>query len=48
MSKHGVVDMIVYFHVPKNMRTKLEPFGKKDTFVGYKVSYMEKSRRLEG
>ena len=25
----------VYIHVPKEKRTKLEPSGKKDTFVGY-------------
>jgi hypothetical protein len=25
----------IYIHVPKEKRTKLEPFGKKDTFVGY-------------
>jgi hypothetical protein len=25
----------VYIHVPKEKRTKLEPYGKKGTFVGY-------------
>jgi hypothetical protein len=25
----------VYFHIPKEKRTKLEPSGKKGTFVGY-------------
>jgi hypothetical protein len=25
----------VYIHVPKEKRTKLEPSGKKGTFVGY-------------
>jgi hypothetical protein len=33
--------MIVYTHVPKEKRTKLEPSRKKDTFVGYKVFHME-------
>ena len=28
----------VYFHVPKEKRSKLETFGKKDTFVGYSKS----------
>jgi hypothetical protein len=26
---------LVYIHVPKEKRTKLEPSGKKGTFVGY-------------
>jgi hypothetical protein len=26
---------LVYIHIPKEKRTKLEPFGKKGTFVGY-------------
>jgi hypothetical protein len=30
--------MTVYIHVPK--RTKLEPSGKKGTFMGYRVSHM--------
>jgi hypothetical protein len=38
LSRHGVVDMTVYIHVPKEKRKKLEPFGKKGTFVGYRVS----------
>jgi hypothetical protein len=25
----------IYIHIPKEKRTKLEPFGKKGTFVGY-------------
>lgn len=25
----------VYIHVPKEKRVKLEPFGKKGTYVGY-------------
>jgi hypothetical protein len=25
----------IYVHVPKDNRTKLDPYGKKDTFVGY-------------
>jgi hypothetical protein len=33
--------MTVYIHVPKQKRTKLEPSGKKGTFMGYKVSHME-------
>jgi hypothetical protein len=28
----------VYFHVPKEKRTKLDPSGKKGTFVGYSES----------
>jgi hypothetical protein len=42
--------MTVYIHVPKRM--KLEPSGKKDTFVGYRVFHMEidseekKARRM--
>ena len=28
----------VYIHVPKDKRTKLEPSGKKETFVGYSES----------
>jgi hypothetical protein len=26
----------VYIHIPKEKRTKLDPFGMKGTFVGYK------------
>jgi hypothetical protein len=33
--------MIIYIHVPKVKRMMLEPSGKKDTFVGYKVFHME-------
>jgi hypothetical protein len=33
--------MIVYIHAPKAKKTKLEPSGKKDTLVGYKVFHME-------
>jgi hypothetical protein len=33
--------MPVYIHVPKEKRTKLEPSGKKGTFVGYIESHME-------
>jgi hypothetical protein len=33
--------MTVYIHVPKVKRTNLEPSGKKDTFLGYKVFHME-------
>jgi transposase InsO family protein len=29
---------LVYFHVPKEKRTKLEPLGRKGTFVGYNES----------
>jgi hypothetical protein len=32
---------IVYIHVPKEKRTKLEPSGKKGTFMGYRESHME-------
>jgi hypothetical protein len=32
--------MTIYIHVPKQKRTKLEPSGKKGTFMGYKVSHM--------
>jgi hypothetical protein len=28
----------VYFHVPKEKRTKLDPSGRKGTFVGYNES----------
>jgi hypothetical protein len=34
----------VYIHVPKEKRTKLESFGKKDTFVGY--SEISKAYRI--
>jgi hypothetical protein len=33
--------MTIYIHVLKEKRMKLEPFGKKGTFVGLKVSHME-------
>jgi hypothetical protein len=29
---------LVYFHVPKEKRTKLHPLGRKGTFVGYNES----------
>jgi hypothetical protein len=41
LSRQGVVYMPVYIHVPKEKRTKLEPSGKKGTFVGYRESHME-------
>jgi hypothetical protein len=28
----------VYFHVPKEKRSKIEPSGRKSTFVGYNES----------
>jgi hypothetical protein len=31
----------VYFHVPKEKRTKLDPSSKKGTFVGYSESSKE-------
>jgi hypothetical protein len=34
----------VYIHVPKEKRTKMEPFGKKGTFVGY--SEISKAYRI--
>ena len=33
--------MIVYIHVLKGKRMMLEPSGKKDTFVGYRVFHMD-------
>jgi hypothetical protein len=39
--RHGVVDMTIYIHALKETRTKLEPSGKKGTFVGYKESHMD-------
>jgi hypothetical protein len=33
--------VIVYIHIPKVKKTKLETFKKKDTFVGYKVFHMD-------
>jgi hypothetical protein len=30
-----IFDCLVYIHVPKEKRTKMEPFGKKGIFVGY-------------
>jgi len=33
--------MTIYIHVPKAKRTKLEPSGKKDTLVGYRVFHIE-------
>ena len=43
----------IYIHVPKEKRTKLEPSGKKGTFVGYIESskvytiYIPGSRQIE-
>ena len=43
----------VYIHVPKDKRTKLEPSGKKGTFVGYSEFskdykiYIPELRRIE-
>ena len=33
--------MTIYIYVMKAKRKKLEPYGKKDTFVGYKGFHME-------
>jgi hypothetical protein len=41
LSRHRVVYMNVHIHVKKEKRTKSKPSGKKDTFVGYKVSHIE-------
>jgi hypothetical protein len=41
LSRHGVVYMTIYIHIPKAKRTKLEPSGKKDIFVGYRVFHTE-------
>lgn len=44
---------LVYFHIPKEKRTKLEPLGKKDIFIGYSDSskayrvYVPGSRTIE-
>jgi hypothetical protein len=35
------VYIIIYIHVSKEKRTKLEPSRKKDTFMGYIVCHME-------
>jgi hypothetical protein len=32
---------LVYIHVPKEKRTKLDPSGRKGTFVGYNESSKE-------
>jgi hypothetical protein len=32
--------MTIYIHVLKQKRTKLEPSGKKGTFMGYRVSHI--------
>jgi hypothetical protein len=43
----------VYIHVPKEKRTKLEPSGKKGTFVGYSETskayrlYIPRQRQIE-
>jgi hypothetical protein len=44
LSIHGVVYMTVYIHILKVKKIKLEPFKKKDTFVGYIVFHMEIDR----
>ena len=31
----------VYMHIPKEKRTKMEPYGKKGTFVGYSETSKE-------
>jgi hypothetical protein len=41
LSRHRAMHMIAQIHVTKKKRTKSEPSGKKDTFVGYRVSHME-------
>jgi hypothetical protein len=41
LSRHGVVGVTEYIHVLKEKRMKLEPSGKKGTFVGYRESHME-------
>ena len=33
-----IFDFLVYIHIPKEKRTKLEPSGKKGIFVGYSES----------
>jgi hypothetical protein len=44
---------LVYFHIPKEKRTKLDPSGKKGTFVGYNESskayriYIPGQRQIE-
>ena len=44
---------IVYIHIPKENRTKMEPFGKKGTFVGYNetskafIIYVPSERHVE-
>ena len=30
-----IFDFLVYIHIPKKKRTKLNPFGRKGIFVGY-------------
>ena len=48
-----IFDYPIYIHVPKDKRTKLEPSGKKETFVGYSESsnsskiYIPRSRQIE-
>jgi len=39
--RHGIVDITIYSQIMKDKRMKLEPFVKKGTFVGYKVSHIE-------
>jgi hypothetical protein len=33
--------MTVYIHILKVKKMKLEPFGKKDTFMGYRVFHIK-------
>jgi hypothetical protein len=33
--------MIIYIHILKVNKTKLEPYENKDTFVGYRVFHMD-------
>ena len=48
-----IFDYPIYIHVPKDKRMKLEPLGKKGTFVGYNESwkayrvYIPGSRQIE-
>jgi hypothetical protein len=41
LSRHRFVYMTIHIHVIKEKGMKLEPFRKKGTFVGYKVSHMD-------
>ena len=37
----NIFGCLVYFHVPKEKRSKLDPSGRKGTFVGYSESSKE-------